>query len=82
MLGKLGIEDCFETIICFETLNPTDNADDSVGAEETENIEQPNTGSVIPKTPVVCKPFEHAYEETFKIANINPKRTVRIFFIF
>ncbi|XP_008222342.1 PREDICTED: uncharacterized protein C24B11.05 [Prunus mume] len=76
VLGKLGIEDCFEMIICFETLNPTNNADDSVGTEETENVEQPNTGSVISKTPVVCKPFEHAYEETFKIANINPKRTL------
>ncbi|CAN6692742.1 unnamed protein product [Malus baccata var. baccata] len=75
VLKRLGIEDCFESVICFETLNPTNNADDSVGAEETEHIE-PNTGAVVPKTPVVCKPFELAYEEAFKFANIDPQRTL------
>lgn len=77
MLKRLGIEDCFESVICFETLNPTNNAEDSVGAEETEHIEQPNTGAMVPKTRVVCKPFELAYEEAFKFANIDPQRTVR-----
>lgn len=77
MLKRLGLEDCFESIICFETLNPTNNADDSVGAEEIKYVQQPNTDVVIPRSPVVCKPFENAYEEAFKIANINPKRTVR-----
>ncbi|XP_009375913.2 uncharacterized protein LOC103964681 [Pyrus x bretschneideri] len=76
VLKRLGIEDCFESVICFETLNPTNNADDSVGAEETEHIEQPNTGAAVPKTPVVCKPFELAYEEAFKFANIEPQRTL------
>lgn len=31
VLGKLGLEDCFEDIICFETLNPTK------ASEEPEN---------------------------------------------
>ncbi|KAK9940571.1 hypothetical protein M0R45_017225 [Rubus argutus] len=75
-LKRLGLEDCFESIICFETLNPTNNADDSVGAEEIEYVQQPNTDAVIPRSPVVCKPFENAYEEAFKMANINPKRTL------
>lgn len=79
MLKRLGIEDCFESVICFETLNPTSNADDSVGTDVAEHIEQPITGAVIPKTPVVSKPFEQAYEEAFKIENIDPQRTVRSF---
>ncbi|KAM1167421.1 hypothetical protein ACFX14_029306 [Malus domestica] len=28
------------------------------------------------QTPVVSKPFEQAYEEAFKIANIDPQRTL------
>ncbi|XP_048425345.1 uncharacterized protein LOC103954336 isoform X1 [Pyrus x bretschneideri] len=76
VLKRLGIEDCFESVICFETLNPTNSADDSVTAGVAEHIEQPNTGAVIPKTPVVSKPFEQAYEEAFKIANIDPQRTL------
>ncbi|KAI9195805.1 hypothetical protein LWI28_018284 [Acer negundo] len=29
----------------------------------------------LPKTPIVRKPFEEAYEQVFKIANINPQKT-------
>lgn len=29
-----------------------------------------------PRTLIVCKPFEEAYEQAFKIANINPQKTV------
>jgi putative hydrolase of the HAD superfamily len=32
---------------------------------------------VLPKTPVVCKPFEDAFEKAFKLADIDPQRTVR-----
>lgn len=31
-------------------------------------------------TPVVCKPFENAFYESFRIAEINPKKTVIIAF--
>ncbi|CAN6559536.1 unnamed protein product [Malus baccata var. baccata] len=58
VLKRLGIEDCFESVICFETLNPTP------------------TVLMILLTPVVSKPFEQAYEEAFKIANIDPQRTL------
>ncbi|KAB5540832.1 hypothetical protein DKX38_013806 [Salix brachista] len=31
---------------------------------------------VLQETPVVCKPFEDAFEQAFKLANINPRKTV------
>ncbi|GMP85489.1 hypothetical protein CsSME_00038619 [Camellia sinensis var. sinensis] len=99
VLSKLGLEDCFEGIICFETLNPihknttSDDEDDiefvgSTLSPTTTNCDQifdivghfsqPNPGSVLPKTPIVCKPSEHAIERALKIANISPQRTVRL----
>ena len=33
---------------------------------------------VLPRTPVVCKPFDDAFENAFKLADIDPQRTVRI----
>lgn len=89
------MEDCFEGIICFETLNPTNKgnipADEdgtesrgrprtTLGAEildANEDLPHPNANPVFPRTPVVCKPFEDAYEKVFNIANINPQKTVR-----
>lgn len=89
ILNKLGLEDCFERIICFETLNPThkNNAsDDGDGAESkgsklTElvssiNLAEYSANSALHKSPVVCKPFEIAFEEAFKIAEINPGKTL------
>ncbi|KAJ6407865.1 hypothetical protein OIU84_011219 [Salix udensis] len=105
VLSKLGLEDCFEGIICFETLNPThkntvsDDEDDMefVGSAVTAtpstangsyttsapevfdivgHFAQPNPNSVLPKTPIVCKPSEAAIERALKIANINPQRTL------
>ncbi|KAL3850656.1 hypothetical protein ACJIZ3_012538 [Penstemon smallii] len=63
VLSRLGLEDCFDDIICFETLNPTKKDD-----EEAENE--------LPNTPIICKPFENAFEQAFKIAQINPKKTL------
>lgn len=99
-LSKLGLEDCFEGIICFETLNPiyksaaSDDEDDIqfTGPKSPSSIttckheifdivkhfSQPDAStSVLPKTPIVCKPSEHAIEKALKIGNINPHRTVR-----
>ncbi|TMW92244.1 hypothetical protein EJD97_013311 [Solanum chilense] len=98
-LSKLGLEDCFEGILCFETLNPvhkstpSDDEDDIefVGSALSSNatatngsgifdiighFSQPKPGSVLPKTPIVCKPSEVAIERALKIANINPHRTL------
>ncbi|KAL5750288.1 hypothetical protein ACOSP7_024891 [Xanthoceras sorbifolium] len=94
VLSRLGLEDCFERIICFETLNSTNKGIDVVDedvskAEEmkSSNISgtgifdindyysHPNAGLEIPKTPIVCKPFEEAFEQVFEIANVNPQKT-------
>lgn len=86
------MEDCFEGIICFETLNPTDKGDVPVAEDDADvdpisrievfdidkYLSHPDASLVLPRTPVVCKPFEGAYEKVFNIANINPQRTVRI----
>lgn len=65
VLSRLGLEDCFDDIICFETLNPTNNS-----------IVQDNNNGESPRNLVVCKPFEEAYGQAFKIANINPQKTL------
>ncbi|XP_040992984.1 uncharacterized protein LOC121239744 [Juglans microcarpa x Juglans regia] len=93
-LSRLGLEDCFEGIISFETLNPTHKngfpveADDkdgdprpsSISSTEAfdinEYLSHPNASLELPRTPVVCKPFEQAYDEVFKTANIDPQRTL------
>ncbi|KAG4924999.1 hypothetical protein JHK85_051558 [Glycine max] len=101
-LSKLGLEDCFEGIICFETLNPihkssvSDDEDDIefVGGSGTtipapkkdvnsfqifdliSHFAKPNPNTVLPKTPIICKPSENAIELALKIANLNPQRTL------
>lgn len=97
-LSRLGLEGCFEGIICFETLNPThkstvsDDEDDiefvgstlssSSVTSDSEifdiiaHFAQPNAGTALPKTPIVCKPSEEAIERALKIANIDPHRTL------
>ncbi|ESW12513.1 hypothetical protein PHAVU_008G119500 [Phaseolus vulgaris] len=101
-LSRLGLEDCFEGIICFETLNPihkstvSDDEDDIefMGVSSTTNpttkknasgsqifdiiahFSQPNPNTVLPKTPIICKPSENAIELSLKIANLNPQRTL------
>lgn len=83
VLKRLGLEDCFDGLICFETLNntkqPSDSANGGTSAVE-ENAgpgDAPVDGLSLPVTPVVCKPFKKAFEEVFKIAKINPQKTVK-----
>ncbi|KAL8154071.1 hypothetical protein V2J09_011831 [Rumex salicifolius] len=87
-LTRLGLEDCFDGIICFETLNPTDqnnsSINESANSETSTNkifdimkyVAETNSVQALPKTPIVCKPFEEAFELAFKIAEIDPKRTL------
>ncbi|XP_030537579.1 suppressor of disruption of TFIIS [Rhodamnia argentea] len=95
VLARLGLEDCFDGIICFETLNPTnkssaspDEKDNNLGCAQTGPVSLGeaalvgacsggvNADVMLPKSPVVCKPFEEAFEQAFKILNINSQRTV------
>ncbi|GLU02332.1 hypothetical protein SLE2022_195860 [Rubroshorea leprosula] len=85
VLSIMGLEDCFERIICFETLNPTDkenveeNELDLTSSVANFDISafssDPNADLALPKTTVLCKPSEAAFEQVFKIANINPQKT-------
>ncbi|KAJ0111170.1 hypothetical protein Patl1_00755 [Pistacia atlantica] len=84
VLSRLGLEDCFEGIICFETLNPpplepADNIDAlNEDAEQdpyltTHNIEDNSIGS---KARILCKPSLEAMEAAIRIANVDPKKTI------
>ncbi|CAI9108134.1 OLC1v1007662C1 [Oldenlandia corymbosa var. corymbosa] len=66
VLSRLGLEDCFEGIITFETLNPSHNS----------SVPNEDDVSELPKIPVVCKPFAEAFETVFKVADIDPEKTV------
>ncbi|XP_002533745.2 uncharacterized protein C24B11.05 [Ricinus communis] len=82
VLSRLGLEDCFEGILSFETLNNTTKGNESVNEDENgvfdinEYTAAPNAGLALPRSPVVCKPFEDAFEQVFKITSINPQRTL------
>ncbi|XP_057998283.1 uncharacterized protein C24B11.05 [Hevea brasiliensis] len=82
VLNRLGLEDCFEGVICFETLNNTNKGNNPVEEDENavfdinEYSAAPNAGIALPRSPVVCKPFEEAFDQVFKIACINPQRTL------
>ncbi|OAY61203.1 uncharacterized protein C24B11.05 [Manihot esculenta] len=84
VLDRLGLEDCFEGVICFETLNNPNKGNDRPKKDENAvfDINEYSAASdadadiALPKSPVVCKPFEEAFDEVFKIASINPQRTL------
>lgn len=83
VLSRLGLEDCFERIISFETLNDAANkGNDPVDGDDREVFDfdeyttRPDADLVPPRTPVVCKPFEEAFEQVFKIAGISPQKTL------
>lgn len=86
VLRKLGLEDCFERVISFETLNPINGSSTSDGEDSlklralsAKILDATNLPcqSALPESPIICKPFENAFEQAFKIANINPQKTVR-----
>lgn len=76
VLNRLGLEDCFEGIICFETLNPPMEANRTDLFDIIEYSSRPIVGVELPETPVLCKPSEYAIEQALKIANIDPQRTI------
>ncbi|XP_048138290.1 suppressor of disruption of TFIIS isoform X4 [Rhodamnia argentea] len=83
VLSRLGLEDCFEGIICFETLNPAlepvmDPLDgDSVPAEgDTEVDGQADSNAVSSKMRILCKPSVEAIEAAIKIADVDPSKTI------
>lgn len=87
VLERMGLEDCFEGVICFETLNPVletadfmdaldDNAVLGEGGEEFDTIESTGATRVRSKQQILCKPALEAIEAAIQIANIDPKKTL------
>ncbi|BAT91849.1 hypothetical protein LR48_Vigan05g191100 [Vigna angularis] len=82
VLRRLGLEDCFERVICFETLNSSNEDGSERKPSSTgvfdfyEYIHSPDSDVVLPRTPVVCKPSQDAFEKVFSIADIDPRRTL------
>ncbi|CAL9123492.1 unnamed protein product [Musa textilis] len=81
VLQKLGLEDCFEGIICFETLNPPTSSRGTETSGEVFDIVDHFAGAdaggvALPRTPVLCKPSPDAMERALSIANIDPHTTV------
>ncbi|GLU07139.1 hypothetical protein SLE2022_241070 [Rubroshorea leprosula] len=87
VLSRLGLEDCFEGIICFETLNPAleqadymDAIDDNAnlaGAEgELDMTGSTDANSVSSRSRILCKPAVEAIEAAIRIANVDPKKTL------
>ncbi|XP_042423715.1 uncharacterized protein C24B11.05-like isoform X2 [Zingiber officinale] len=80
-LQRLGLEDCFQGIICFETLNllPSDFDQERVADNIFDifgHFSHPNSGAELPKTPILCKPSVEAMEHALRIAGINPQTTI------
>jgi putative hydrolase of the HAD superfamily len=69
VLNRLGLEDCFEGLICFETLNPTSNFTESNNEWDMPTV-------TILKTPIICKPSKEAMELALHLANADPQRTI------
>ncbi|XP_022964697.1 suppressor of disruption of TFIIS-like [Cucurbita moschata] len=77
VLNRLGLEGCFDRVICFETLNSSDDGSESDSKSSTGDVDVDNdTPPPLPATPILCKPSPNAFESALKIANIDPKRTL------
>lgn len=83
----MGIQDCFEGIICFETLNPPTpichglhKPLSSISDELSSDLDDlDESDGFRPKSPILCKPSIEAMEAAIRIANVDPEKTVRIF---
>ncbi|XP_057995955.1 uncharacterized protein C24B11.05 isoform X2 [Hevea brasiliensis] len=87
VLKRLGLEDCFEGVICFETLNPptetanyTDALDNDAvlagGEAEHKTLDDAKKESSHSKPRILCKPSLEAIEAAIRIANVDPKKTI------
>ncbi|ESW35254.1 hypothetical protein PHAVU_001G219300 [Phaseolus vulgaris] len=84
VLNRLGLVECFDSIICFETLNPPNHANvttdnrvlawsNSLNKEYCNQVESECFNS---KTQILCKPSVEAIEAAIHIANVDPRKTL------
>ncbi|KAG0481739.1 hypothetical protein HPP92_012597 [Vanilla planifolia] len=86
VLNQLGLDDCFDGVICFETLNQPDQEKLSTHKVSTTKLTDidniiswssiMDSGVDLPPTPILCKPSESAMKRALEIANVNPQRTI------
>jgi len=80
VLNRLGLIECFDSVICFETLNPPDHTDNPVlawgNSLNKEGCNQVESGC-FNKTQILCKPSVEAIEAAIQIANVDPRKTVQ-----
>ncbi|KAK7397041.1 hypothetical protein VNO78_18208 [Psophocarpus tetragonolobus] len=80
VLNRMGLEDCFDGIICFETLNPPNYTsvptDNHVGSSFSKDCNKVESGRFQSKTQILCKPSVEAIEAAIQIANIDPRKTL------
>uniref|UniRef100_A0A161Y2Y6 Uncharacterized protein n=1 Tax=Daucus carota subsp. sativus TaxID=79200 RepID=A0A161Y2Y6_DAUCS len=69
VLTRLGLEDCFEGVICFETLNPPP-------VENVVDEDKDTAAEYIRPSTILCKPALEAMEAAIEIANADPKKTI------
>ncbi|XP_024974031.1 suppressor of disruption of TFIIS [Cynara cardunculus var. scolymus] len=67
VLRRMCLEDCFQGVICFETLN-TDQQPNLVENHHARIISSP--------TRIVCKPALESFQTATIIANLDPKKTI------
>lgn len=68
------LEDCFEGVICFETLNnnPVEEPQSmKCSINETDDINKLSSA-----TRIICKPALESFQAAAIIANIDPNKTV------
>ncbi|RLN39456.1 uncharacterized protein C2845_PM01G25010 [Panicum miliaceum] len=81
-LHRLGLQDCFDGVICFETLNPCNGLSESQNCMEFKDetfadlVDLNESDGFRPKSPILCKPSIEAMEAAIRIANIDPKKTI------
>lgn len=89
VLHRLGLEGCFEGVICFETLNPPSEQTQCKETLEVNGIckegedypkddaaDTAESKGFCPRSQILCKPLVEAVEAAIRIANIDPKKTV------
>ncbi|KAL3538624.1 hypothetical protein ACH5RR_001990 [Cinchona calisaya] len=79
VLSRLGLEDCFEGVICFETLNPQQQPPVASSVEhpnEEANETENNNEIQKMKHQILCKPSLAAMQAAIRIANVDPNKTI------
>jgi len=69
VLKKLGLEDCFEGIICFETINRHPEFAKDQHSDSDVAASQPL---------IVCIPSQEAMRRAILLAEVDPAKTVNI----